>query len=197
MWTMAGDSAPLPVSNPDLTPATDPARLADSAIYPMRYLTFKPAQTATDGRIQTAYRRQNTVAEKEAERTTYSSIDRDRDKQKGRPRDEAKHFFWNLSTPSQPTVGAPPPAPLALSIHTPHQPPLPTLLATHSTVRFYPCRCRNTKGTLVQRLCEGVLHRAEAGNAGMAMATEGFGQVAEPVWKRLRELLQAVGGLNG
>lgn len=51
------------------------------------------------------------------------------------------------------------------------------------------------KGTLVQRLCEGVLHRAEAGNT--AMATEGFERVAEPVWKRLRELLQAVGSLNG
>ncbi|CAM9663917.1 unnamed protein product, partial [Scytosiphon promiscuus] len=51
------------------------------------------------------------------------------------------------------------------------------------------------QGVLVQRLCEGVLNRAEAGNA--PVAKEGFDKVAGPVWERLRGLLHAVGGLDG
>lgn len=49
------------------------------------------------------------------------------------------------------------------------------------------------QGLLVQRLCEGVLHRA----SDPATAKEGFDKVAGPVWTRLRGLLHAVGGLSG
>ncbi|CAM9400550.1 unnamed protein product [Ascophyllum nodosum] len=49
------------------------------------------------------------------------------------------------------------------------------------------------QGMLVQRLCEGVLHRAH----DTTSAKDGFDKVAGPVWTRLRGLLHAVGGLDG
>lgn len=49
------------------------------------------------------------------------------------------------------------------------------------------------QGVLVQRLCEGVLHRAHDSSS----AKEGFDKVAGPVWMRFRGLLHAVGGLDG
>lgn len=52
---------------------------------------------------------------------------------------------------------------------------------------------KHVKGVLVQRLCEGVLNRAD----NKTSAQEGFQKVAGPVWTRMRGLLHAVGGLDG
>lgn len=71
--------------------------------------------------------------------------------------------------------------------YLPPPPPHPPRLA-HFLLGFI-------QGVLVQRLCEGVLNRAEAGNT--SVAKEGFDKVAGPVWERLRGLLHAVGGLDG